>query len=230
MKLSTEQIAKIDETLVLKGVVYEDIKLELIDHIASDIEDKIENQGLDFDKALKKSFNERRNILKTSSAPFWLGNFYDGPKIVIDKCVSNTLDLAKSSCLSAIIVSFILTGFFHIYHEDMIIRIWDNLIQALFIFCSLSTLMLLLLLLLNSKLKTTYSRLFIRRNWAMAFFLLMLSFGEMKIHFYRPNNSFIIIAMANSSIIAVLFYTMLGINLVVKHFKTLKKIKLYSRL
>ena len=228
MKLTTEQIAKIEETLVLKGVVYEDIKLELIDHIASDIEDKIENQGLDFDKALKKSFNERRNILRTSSAPFWLGNFFDAPKIVIDKCVSNTQDLAKSTYFSAVIASIILTGFHQIYHGEKIIRISDNLIQAFFIFCSLSTLILFFIV-LNSKLKTTYSRLFIRRTLGMGLFLLMISLGDIQIHFYRPNKSFFIIAFANSGIIAVLFYTMLGMNLVVKHFKTLKKIKLYSR-
>ena len=226
MKLTTEQIAKIEETLVLKGVVYEDIKLELIDHIASDIEDKIENQGLDFDKALKKSFNERRNILKTSSAPFWLGNFFDAPKIVIDKCVLNTQDLAKSTYFSAVIASIILTGFYQIYHGEKIIRISDNLIQAFFIFCSLSTLILFFII-LNSKLKTTYSRLFIRRNWAMAFFLLMLSFGEMKIHFYRPNMSVFIVAIGNTCYMALFSYTILGMNLVVKHFKTLKKHKLY---
>lgn len=37
MKLSKVQIAKIEETLVLIGVVYEDIKFELIDHITSEI-------------------------------------------------------------------------------------------------------------------------------------------------------------------------------------------------
>lgn len=31
MKLTTEQIAKIEETLLLNGVIYDDIKLELID-------------------------------------------------------------------------------------------------------------------------------------------------------------------------------------------------------
>ncbi len=41
MKLTTEQIAKIEETLVLNGVVYEDIKIELTDQIASEIENNI---------------------------------------------------------------------------------------------------------------------------------------------------------------------------------------------
>jgi hypothetical protein len=32
MKLTNQQIALIDETLVLNGVTYDDIKLELVDH------------------------------------------------------------------------------------------------------------------------------------------------------------------------------------------------------
>jgi hypothetical protein len=227
MKLSKEQIAKIDETLVLNGVVYEDIKLELIDHIASEIEDKIQNEGVYFDLALKNSFYERRNILKTSSAPYWLGNFFNAPKIVIDKCVSNTQDLAKSTYFSAVIASFILTGFYQIYHGEKIIRISDNIIQAFFIFFSLSTLTLYFVA-LNSKIKTTYSRLFIRRGWSMAIFLLMISFGEMQIHFYRPNMSVFIIAIGNTCYMTLFSYTLLNMNLVVKHFKTLKKYNLYN--
>jgi hypothetical protein len=47
MKLTTEQIAKIEETLVLIVVVYEDIKFELIDHITSEIK-KIYEKNLHF--------------------------------------------------------------------------------------------------------------------------------------------------------------------------------------
>jgi hypothetical protein len=38
MKLTNQQIETIEETLVLNGVVYDDIKLELVDHIATEIE------------------------------------------------------------------------------------------------------------------------------------------------------------------------------------------------
>jgi hypothetical protein len=38
MKLTNQQIAFIDETLVLNGLTYDDIKLEVMDHIASEIE------------------------------------------------------------------------------------------------------------------------------------------------------------------------------------------------
>ncbi|WP_016988952.1 hypothetical protein [Flavobacterium sp. ACAM 123] len=38
MKLTAPQIAFINETLVLNGLIYDDIKLEVMDHIASEIE------------------------------------------------------------------------------------------------------------------------------------------------------------------------------------------------
>jgi len=48
MKLTTEQIATIEETLVLNGVVYDDIKFELLDHIASEIESECSNEEKPF--------------------------------------------------------------------------------------------------------------------------------------------------------------------------------------
>jgi hypothetical protein len=38
MRLTNQQITTIEQTLVLNGVVYDDIKLELLDHIATEIE------------------------------------------------------------------------------------------------------------------------------------------------------------------------------------------------
>lgn len=67
---------------------------------------------VNFDFALNNSIYERRNLLKTSSAPIWLGNFFYAPKIVIDKCVTYARDLAKITIFFALIVGFILTGFF----------------------------------------------------------------------------------------------------------------------
>ena len=56
MKLTAEQIKKIEETLVLNGIQYEDIKLELTDHIASEIEEKTSIQGVSFEIAFHEVF------------------------------------------------------------------------------------------------------------------------------------------------------------------------------
>ena len=58
MKLTTEQIALIEETLVLNGLKYYDIKLEVTDHIASEIEERLcdEKSSFEviFDEVLQK--------------------------------------------------------------------------------------------------------------------------------------------------------------------------------
>jgi hypothetical protein len=55
MKLTNQQIETIEETLVLNGVVYDDIKLELIDHIATEIESEVESKL--FETVLKEVFD-----------------------------------------------------------------------------------------------------------------------------------------------------------------------------
>jgi hypothetical protein len=45
MRLTNQQITTIEQTLVLNGVVYDDIKLELLlDHIATEIESIIDER------------------------------------------------------------------------------------------------------------------------------------------------------------------------------------------
>jgi hypothetical protein len=66
MKLTTEQIAKIEETLVLNGVVYEDIKLELIDHIASEIENNIGENNILSEAAFYQTFENWKQQLSPS--------------------------------------------------------------------------------------------------------------------------------------------------------------------
>jgi hypothetical protein len=56
MKLTNQQITTIEETLVLNGVVYDDIKLELVDHIATEIESEIVVRNLEV--VLKEVFEK----------------------------------------------------------------------------------------------------------------------------------------------------------------------------
>ncbi|MFD0777676.1 hypothetical protein ACFQZF_03215 [Flavobacterium myungsuense] len=71
MKLSQEQIAKIDEKLTLKGLVYEDIKLELLDHIASDTENVMTDKEIAFEIAFKDVFRKWKPQLQPFKSWFW---------------------------------------------------------------------------------------------------------------------------------------------------------------
>lgn len=52
MKLIKEEIQFIEDYLIKNGVKYWDVRLELLDHIVSAVEDKTENSGVSFNEAL----------------------------------------------------------------------------------------------------------------------------------------------------------------------------------
>lgn len=86
MKLTIKQINVIEDTLVLNGLKFEDLKLEIIDHIASEIEVLMEENALSFEENLKFVFNKWKIQLQPSSS-FWIRNNNKSiPKIVVYKC------------------------------------------------------------------------------------------------------------------------------------------------
>ena len=74
MKLTNQQITIIEETLVLNGVVYDDIKIELIDHIASEMEAETINEAKPFEIILKEVFEKWKPQLRPTSHNLWLGS------------------------------------------------------------------------------------------------------------------------------------------------------------
>jgi uncharacterized protein YjaZ len=84
MRLTNQQITTIEQTLVLNGVVYDDIKLELLDHIATEIESIIDESQFSFEENLKKVFAKWKNELTPSSS---FGLEITNPKIVIQKSI-----------------------------------------------------------------------------------------------------------------------------------------------
>ena len=107
MKLTTEQIAKIEEALVLNGVVYEDIKLELIDHIASDIEEIMIKQEIVFEIALINAFDKWEAQLRPTSNPLWATSWLNGPKLFIDKWVKETKQQTFYWILLSVVISLL---------------------------------------------------------------------------------------------------------------------------
>ncbi len=65
MKLTKEEIKFIDNYLIKSKVKYWDVRIELLDHIASSVEEKIENEGISFNEALldvHKSFGNSTEV------------------------------------------------------------------------------------------------------------------------------------------------------------------------
>ena len=84
MKLTAEQIEFIDSILLLKGIKYDDVKLEMMDHIASEIEDKMGENTLSFDENFKQVLDKWSEELKPCSS-FFTGLSVSYPKIILNK-------------------------------------------------------------------------------------------------------------------------------------------------
>ena len=52
MKLTTENIQFIDNYLKSSGVIYYDIRMETLDHVATAVEQKMQSENLDFYDAI----------------------------------------------------------------------------------------------------------------------------------------------------------------------------------
>jgi hypothetical protein len=87
MKLTNQQIAQIEETLVLNGIVYDDIKLEVLDHIATEVQMLMDENTLSFDDNFKIAIDKWSQELKPSYS-IYTGLNVKYPKIVLDKKVS----------------------------------------------------------------------------------------------------------------------------------------------
>jgi hypothetical protein len=101
MKLTNEQMAIIDQTLIDKGVVYEEIKLELLDHIVTDIE-------------LEAILKWERELEEINPS----GRFA-APRIVVDKYSSFYKDLYKlwlGTAIFSVLIAIIIT----LYPEEFV--------------------------------------------------------------------------------------------------------------
>ncbi len=87
MKLTTEQINQIDTFLERNDVKYLDIKLELLDHIASQIEALISDQNSSFEEALTIITTHWKPRFRSSTS-FLIGLFYSFPQIVLDRLLA----------------------------------------------------------------------------------------------------------------------------------------------
>ena len=84
MELTKEQIQRVEHYLNVKNIVYTDLRVEVLDHIVSEIEEIVKTKNKTFNDALE-DVQEKWNpqLEETSSIFFGLG--FSAPKIVIQK-------------------------------------------------------------------------------------------------------------------------------------------------
>ncbi|MDD5148950.1 MAG: hypothetical protein PHC28_00520 [Flavobacterium sp.] len=223
MKLSTQQIATIDETLVLNGLIYDDIKLEVTDHIASEIETKMKENKLSFEDALYKVLLNWKEQMKPSYS-FWLGSKNVAPRIVIDKLILNSKQQQLKGVLIAFFIAVLLTIFSRNIDNEIVFTNMRMVLKTIF---SLELLLLLVgkYLIWKSITTTSFGFFYKKLGFSIMLFLFYLAIGIMPMRFVNPDLVLNLVFNFFPSLYLVLpiYY----LQLAYKHFQFEKKFKLY---
>lgn len=224
MKLTTGQITTIEKTLVLKGLIYEDIKLEVTDHIASEIENQLQNNQSNFKEVFDEVFSKWQSELKLTSN--WWSSGFVAPKIVIDKYALQIKKQFKFAILYDLMFSLSMVTITNIYPQEIAYTVLKTVYVACY---SIVSLMLVYCWFVNWKLKTTtiFGKIF-RSTFFVCIWILINYVFNSGDHLYRHyfRNS---IGSQFMQWFMHGFFMFMGVYLIliaIEHFKTLKKYKL----
>ena len=174
MKLTKEQIAKIEAYLNNNDVKYIDLHLEVLDHISTDIEYEMTDNNVSFNEAFEKvriKWSETFSYKWT----FWLGISNGGSKLFIDHCLKIYKPLWFKSILGIVAFIAVFYGIAAIFNIDLDANYQIFKITAL----SIALFFPVLLIYWNSKLKktklaSTYSYLYNKQIFPNIFIVFIL--------------------------------------------------------
>ena len=168
MKLITEQIECINQTLISKGVNFDDLKLAVLDHIASQIEYEMANTQKTFPEAYNQVFDNWSEEFKLTRDFFSLQSTY--PKLVHSK-LKNQL---QREVIISVVTSILLIISFQVVDNTQekleFIRLMKDVM--IYTFCTTAAAALLIKFWnLKSKATSTYKHLFDSRFTLLIFLL-----------------------------------------------------------
>lgn len=153
MKLTNQQIEIIDQTLIDKGVVYDEIKLELLDHIVTDIE--LETEESNFDIAFSKAMIKWERELEEGNP--W-GKLVT-PRIVKEKISKISKNHYKFSLLAVLIFSVLMTTITRLKPEEYFCYNLHLVFYSVFSLICLTNIICMFFI-WKLKIKTIYERFF----------------------------------------------------------------------
>ncbi len=224
MTLTREQIAKIEETLVSKGLIYDDIKQEVTDHIASEIENQLANNQSDFKEVFDQVFSKWQSELKLTSN--WWSSGFVAPKIVIDKYALQIKKQFKFAALYDLMFSFLMVTITNIYPQEIAYSVLKLFFVAAYFFVCLMLLGCRFYI-WKSQSKTILEKIFRDSFLACIILFIYMAFFS-RDHLYRHY-------LKDSIGINFLewfmpsFFLFMGVYLIqiaIEHFKTVRKYKL----
>lgn len=208
MKLTQIQIQKIEHFLDAKQLTYVDIRIEVLDHMISDIENMMNTKNFSFEKSFNKSMLKWNSQLRISSS-YIIGLVYHRPKIVIqkaDKIFLKWYVLMLFAAISSFTINF--------KALDQIIVNYDSSIKIIagsFLLASSLALLFWYFKLLKSGIKTSYLFIYEKQVFLCSIFCI----PYILINLFS-SDSFLIGPNIFFSCLMVLF-TVLGYNLFKKH-------------
>ena len=218
MELTAKQLKIVEHYLNIKDITYIDIRMEVFDHIVSDIEAKMVTENLDFETAFKNVKYKWSKHFRDSSS-LYFGVMYSAPKIVIEKAKKSFSSLFFIGTFSMFFILISIDNFQFIFSENL-----QNTIN--FLFKSVSVLCLFCLLFIyykNSKIDQKSTHSFILKTQFLTVFFSLL---PILIPSYFTNEDSL-----DSFYVLMLFVSILSTFTCCiffkKHKETIKKYKIY---
>ncbi|MBG6063389.1 uncharacterized membrane protein YciS (DUF1049 family) [Flavobacterium sp. CG_9.1] len=219
MKLTAEQIEFIDSILLSNGIMYDDVKLEMMDHMASEIEILMEENALPFEENFKLVLDKWKPQLQLSFSGL-IG--FSNPKIITSKCH----DLIKNQLLFALFVAGLLTCLvlFLISYStfNSMFKSIEQVFKS-FIVVEFCLVILSLGLVWSTKRQTTYSYLMKKKGLGVILFLFMIGIGMFPAQLNHPDFkiAFVTIFISIIYVVMGMFY----LQFALKHFQFERKLK-----
>jgi len=162
MELSKEQLRRVAHYLNVKDITYIDLRMEVFDHIVSDIEAKMGAENLDFETAFYAvTVKWNKHLIQKSS--FYFGLTYSLPKIVLNKAKK-----VYKKWFFLPVMAYLIP---YILFDQLMITFSENAIRELNIFlqiltvCTLAVFFGFLIIKFKEKNKTTYSFILKTMSW-----------------------------------------------------------------
>ena len=214
MKLNSAQINTIDAILEKLGVVYIDYKFEILDHIASEVEELMEETGENFEKSLEIILIRWQPKLRKSSST-WFGYLWEMPEILMQKAKK----YHQQKMLLLLVPSFLL-AFVMYYLVDFTPHFFNGLWYLLVVVLCLQFMGYIQIR--RSKQKTTFG--FLYKQQFLAFFFLYIQ-NIFSLHSYERifENSNWAISIVFLMISILLFAPLVSYKFYQEHFKQLNR-------
>jgi len=214
MKLTTEQIAQIETTLVLNDLEFDDVKIELTDHIASEIEALMTQNKLEYQQAFREAFENWIEELRPLQGEFWVSSRVFAPKLIMDKWVNRSKKMVFQILSISIFIVSLLSLLIDYNNDETILSRLTIAFNSMY-WIILGMLVMARILIWQSKTATTFGFM-MQRNFILALLLMSQQFIS-GIEFSHFNHFTFIDVVRLFTIIFPLVYAVLTIQLLLKH-------------